>query len=111
MACWDAFPELKDAEKYLALGRKLLEQEAAAQIFPDGSYSMYSLNYHRFILAYLFIRNPAGRIEQLSIRRDPSKDSVSASIDYLYQLIDPETGTNARLRLQRWRIGSAIQQL
>ena len=48
------FPELKDAEKYFALGRKLLEQEAAAQIFPDGSYSMYSLNYHRFILHLYF---------------------------------------------------------
>ena len=33
------FPELKDAEKYHQLGRRLLEQEAAAQIFPDGSYS------------------------------------------------------------------------
>src|SRR5512141_1396820 len=49
------FPELKDFEKYVALGRKLLEQEAAAQIFSDGSYAMYSLNYHRFILhLYLY---------------------------------------------------------
>ena len=48
------FPELKDAEKYLRLGGQLLEQEAAAQIFPDGTYSMYSLNYHRFILHIYF---------------------------------------------------------
>ena len=32
------FPELQESEKYRALGQKLLEQEAAAQIFPDGSY-------------------------------------------------------------------------
>ncbi len=44
------FPELKHADKYLALGKRLLEQEAANQVFPDGSYSMYSLNYHCFIL-------------------------------------------------------------
>ncbi|HEU0297770.1 MAG TPA: heparinase II/III family protein, partial [Anaerolineales bacterium] len=49
------FPELTDSEKYLSLGGDLLEREAAAQIFPDGSYSMYSLNYHRFILhIYLY---------------------------------------------------------
>ncbi|MBK6793418.1 MAG: heparinase II/III family protein [Anaerolineales bacterium] len=49
------FPELKDAEKYFNLGKRLLEEEAAKQIFPDGSYSMYSLNYHRFILhLYLY---------------------------------------------------------
>ena len=48
------FPELKDAEKYSALGRTLLEQEAAAQIFPDGTYAMYSLNYQRFILHIYF---------------------------------------------------------
>lgn len=49
------FPELKDSEKYLALGKRLLEEEAKKQIFPDGSYAMYSLNYHRFILhLYLY---------------------------------------------------------
>ncbi|NWF64190.1 MAG: alginate lyase family protein [Chloroflexi bacterium] len=49
------FPELKDAQKYFHLGKRLLEEEAARQIFPDGSYAMYSLNYHRFILhLYLY---------------------------------------------------------
>ncbi len=85
------FPELKHAEKYFALGRKLLEQEAAAQIFLDGSYSMYSLNYHRFILhLYLFA------IRLGEINNSPFSNSVyssiSSSIDYLSQLIDPGTG-------------------
>ena len=49
------FPELKEAEKYFNLGKRLLEEEAKKQIFPDGSYAMYSLNYHRFILhLYLY---------------------------------------------------------
>jgi asparagine synthase (glutamine-hydrolysing) len=49
------FPELKDAKKYFHLGKRLLEEEATKQIFPDGSYAMYSLNYHRFILhLYLY---------------------------------------------------------
>jgi hypothetical protein len=85
------FPELKDSEKYLSLGRKLLEQEAAAQIFPDGSYSMYSINYHRFILhIYLY----AIRLSELnnSPFSNSLYSSISTSIDFLSQLINPQTG-------------------
>jgi len=85
------FPELKDSEKYFALGRKLLEQEAAAQIFPDGSYSMYSLNYHRFILQIYFYAIRLGELNK-SPFSESLKRRVAKSIDYLYQLIDPETG-------------------
>jgi Heparinase II/III-like protein/Heparinase II/III N-terminus len=85
------FPELRDAEKYLALGRKLLEQEAAVQIFPDGSYSMYSLNYHRFILHLYLYAIRLGELNSSPFSQT-LKDRVSKSIDYLYQLINPETG-------------------
>ncbi|HSJ90133.1 MAG TPA: alginate lyase family protein, partial [Anaerolineales bacterium] len=85
------FPELRDAEKYLSFGRDLLEEEAAAQIFPDGTYSMYSLNYHRFILhLYLCVLRLA------EFHQSPLSsliaERVSTSIDYLSQLIDLETG-------------------
>ena len=85
------FPELKKAERYFALGRKLLEQQAVMQIFPDGTYSMYSLNYHRFVLhIYLSV------IRLAEINQSPVSDlvyqRVSASIDFLSPLIDPETG-------------------
>ncbi len=85
------YPELKDSEKYRKLGRQLLEQEAASQIFPDGSYSMYSLNYHRFILhIYLY----AMRLAEVNnvLFSETLKNRVAKSIDYLSQLIDPESG-------------------
>jgi asparagine synthase (glutamine-hydrolysing) len=85
------FPELKNAEKYLALGRRLLEQESAAQIFPDGTYSMYSLNYHRFILHIYFWMIRLGELNQSPVASLIS-DRISVSIDFLSQLIDPETG-------------------
>jgi asparagine synthase (glutamine-hydrolysing) len=85
------FPELKDAEKYIALARKRLEQEASAQIFPDGSYSMYSLNYHRFILHVYFWMIRLGELNHSPIS-DLIIQRISASIDFLYQWIDPETG-------------------
>ena len=85
------FPELKDSEKYLSLGRKLLEQEAAAQIFPDGSYSMYSLNYHRFILHIYLYAIRLGELNN-SPFSNSLYSSISVSIDYLSHLIDPQTG-------------------
>jgi len=85
------FPELKDAEKYLSLGRRLLEQEASRQIFPDGSYSMYSLNYHRFILHIYLYAIRLGEINHSPFSTQ-LQNSVANSINYLSQLIDPKTG-------------------
>ena len=87
------FPELKEAEKYHRFGRRLLEQEAAAQIFPDGGYSMYSLNYHRFVLHIYLCVIRLGELNQSP--REASRlimDRISASINFLSQMIDPETG-------------------
>jgi len=85
------FPELKDAEKYLSFGRMSLEREAAQQIFPDGSYSMYSLNYHRFVLQMILYAIKLGELNA-----SPLPDSVyrvaNLSVDYMAQLIDPQTG-------------------
>ena len=85
------FPELKDSDKYVSLGRKLLEQEAANQIFPDGSYSMYSLNYHRFILHIYLYAIQLGEINHSPFSTQLI-DAVSKSIEYLSHLINPQTG-------------------
>ena len=85
------YPELKASEEYLSLGRKLLEQEAIVQIFPDGSYSMYSLNYHRFVLhLYLY----ALRLAELNHAHftEALQNRIIKSVEYLSQVIDPETG-------------------
>jgi len=85
------FPELKRAETYRALGRAVLEREAATHIFPDGAYSMYSLNYHRFILHVYFL---AMRLGELNGDRfsDALYQSISRSLDFLAQLIEPASG-------------------
>ncbi len=98
------FPELKQSEKYLLFGKQLLEQEARNQIFPDGSYSMYSLNYHRFILhIYLYairlgeihdpsLRAPLGAKQSPTRFSDDVYRAVTKSIEYLSHLINPQTG-------------------
>lgn len=84
------FPELKDSEKYFSLGKKILEEEIN-QIFPDGSYSMYSLNYHRFVLHIYLYAIRLGEINQSPVS-SLIYQKVESSINYLSQLIDFETG-------------------
>jgi len=85
------FPKLKDSEKYLKLGRELLEREASTQIFPDGSYAMYSLNYHRFVLQIYLYALRLGELNGSPFSNHVYRAATS-SIEYLYQLIDPQTG-------------------
>jgi len=85
------FPELNDAEKYFTLGKRLLEEEATKQIFPDGSYSMYSLNYHRFILHLYLYAIQLGEINNSRFTLQLI-NSVKNSIHYLSYLIDPASG-------------------
>lgn len=44
------FPELNRADEWAALGQRVLEEEAARQIYADGSYVQHSVNYHRVML-------------------------------------------------------------
>lgn len=85
------FPELKAAEKYRKLGCELLEREAAAQIFTDGSYSMYSLNYHRFILHIYLYAIRLGEINQSPFSTQLI-NSITKSIEYLSYIINSQTG-------------------
>lgn len=85
------FPELKESEKYFTLGKRLLEEEAKKQIFPDGSYAMYSLNYHRFILHLYLYAIQLGELNQLPFT-NYLKNSISKSISFLSHLIDPASG-------------------
>lgn len=85
------FPELKQAEKYRSMGRRLLEREVEIYIFRDGTYSMYSLNYHRFILHVYFLAMRLGELNQDHFS-DALYRSISKSLDFMAQLIEPSSG-------------------
>ena len=85
------FPELKQAENYRSTGRRLLEREAEIHIFRDGTYSMYSLNYHRFILHVYFLAMRLGELNQDRFS-DALYQSISKSLDFMAQLIEPSSG-------------------
>lgn len=105
--CGLLFPELKHADLYLSMGRKLLEKEAGSQILADGSYTMYSLNYQRFILHIYFyaIRLAEENMQPFS---PATYEAISTAIKFLYQLIDvsngqmPEFGSNDGALVLPW---------
>lgn len=47
------FPFLPDAKKWKIKGKKWFETEVEYQIYEDGSYLQYSMNYHRVVLQLL----------------------------------------------------------
>ncbi len=85
------FPEFKDAPLYLKTGCELLEEAARKQIFSDGAYSMYSINYNRFILHVYLLALRLGDLNNQPFSEDLRR-AVAASVDHLAQLIDPHTG-------------------
>ena len=85
------FPELKDSEKYLSFGKMSLEREARAQIFPDGTYSMYSLNYHRFVLHCYLYAMRLGEINNSPFSTELI-NAVSKSVECLSHLLSSTMG-------------------
>lgn len=43
-------PELSASERWVVLGKGLIERELARQVYGDGSYVQHSMNYHRVLL-------------------------------------------------------------
>lgn len=85
------FPFLKDSQKLLTKGRKILEKEGLKQIYEDGSYIQHSSNYHRLMLQdYLWCYRLAelNNIKFFSILTH----RLRLAVDFLYQMQDEITG-------------------
>ena len=86
-----------DGENYEKLGRKWLDNRASKLIEEDGSFSQYSLNYHRMVLDTFSI----AEIWRKRLSRDkfsPSLyDRVRRASSWLYQMICPKSGHGPNL--------------
>ena len=89
--CGLVFPELKVADHYRAVGRRLLEEQAALQLFDDGGYAMYSMNYHRLVLHIYAMALRLGELNQQRFS-DGLYEKLHKSVDFLYQLMETENG-------------------
>jgi len=85
------FPQFPNASRWKEKGKKGFEEEIAYQIYEDGTYLQFSMNYHRVVIQLL---TWAIRIADLS--RDKWDDNVYEkayqSVNFLYQCQEDSSG-------------------
>lgn len=88
---------IQEGVKWEQIGRRWLENRVKELISEDGSFSQYSLNYHRMLLDTLSV----AEICQKRLKRLPFSDSfylkASLSTSWLYQMISATSGDGPNL--------------
>jgi hypothetical protein len=105
---WLAALGALDGEKYEKLGRKWLEDRASKLIEKDGSFSQYSLNYHRMVLDTFSIVEVWLRSFNLQNLSPDFYNSAAQATSWLYQMVSPVSGDGPNLGAND---GSLILQL
>jgi hypothetical protein len=94
---WLGISGAPDGEKYEKLGRRWLDNRASKLIEEDGSFSQYSLNYHRMVLDTFSITE----IWRKRLGRDRFSavfyDRASRATSWLYQMVCPLSGDGPNL--------------
>jgi hypothetical protein len=85
------FPELKDASRWRALGKKLIESESERLIYDDGSFVQHSANYHRLVLDDLTWAIRLGEINDMPLAA-VVKEKLAAASQWLLQMMDHTSG-------------------
>ncbi|WP_256662690.1 heparinase II/III family protein [Stutzerimonas degradans] len=94
---WLATHGVRKGERWQQLGRKWLENRAARLIGEDGSFSQYSLNYHRVMLD-TFCMVEIWRQRQALSRFSPLWYARSlAAARWLYAMVNAENGDGPNL--------------
>lgn len=78
--------------RWAATGRRLLESRASRLIGVQGTFSQYSLNYHRLMLDTLSIVECWRHHLDLPVFSQNLRDRALAAAKWLHALIDPNTG-------------------
>ncbi|MEG3163599.1 heparinase II/III-family protein [Sphingomonas sp. PB2P19] len=78
--------------RYAHVGRRWLEERAHRLFLPDGTFSQYSVNYHRLALdTFVIAELSRRRFEQPEFSKG-LRDRLCAATDWLHTLVDPLTG-------------------
>ncbi len=85
------FPELRESAKFERIGRAILEQEAGAQFFGDGQYSMYSINYQRFAMQLYILAIRLAEIQNKPFSMKV-KTAIERGVDFVINITEPSTG-------------------
>jgi hypothetical protein len=85
------FPFIPETKQWAKNGRKWLEQEVAYQVYDDGTFLQFSMNYHR-VLVQLFSLG----ISVTELHKKPFSEEfyekAYKSLNFLYQCLQEENG-------------------
>lgn len=85
------FPTLPESAKWQIKSKQILEQEAQFQIFNDGSYLQYSMNYHRVIIQLYNWVLKIGNLNKVKFS-DDFISQIKKTLQFLVQNTDPVSG-------------------
>ena len=85
------FPEFRDAARWQAKGRQLLERQARTLVYEDGAFSQHSHNYHRVMLQVYLWCIRLGEILHTPFS-ETLRERVAAAGDFIDQMMDDATG-------------------
>lgn len=80
------------ADAWSRKGRKWLEERAVSLIEPDGSFSQYSVNYHRLMLDTYSIAEIWRERNHLTEFSDSLKHRLAAATEWLWAITDTSSG-------------------
>ena len=84
------FPELRRSARWRQWGRRVICDEVARQIQPDGSYVQHSLNYHRLMLDDLLWALQLGKLHGDGLPE--IRSLMGKALDWLLAMIEPSSG-------------------
>ncbi|MFC0317908.1 MULTISPECIES: alginate lyase family protein [Olivibacter] len=85
------FPFISDTEMWATNGRKWFEQEIAYQIYEDGTFLQFSMNYHRVVVQLLSLGVSIAEWKNVPFAK-VVYDRAYKSLNFLYQCIQEENG-------------------
>ncbi len=85
------FPFIPETKKWAKKGRQWFEQEVEYQIYEDGTFLQFSMNYHRVVVQLLSF---GIALTELHHKKFSSViyDRAAKSLDFLYQCLQEENG-------------------
>ncbi len=85
------FPFIEETKKWSTSGRKWFEKEIAYQIYNDGTFLQFSMNYHRVVIQLLTLGITITEKASLPFSKHVY-DRAYKSLEFLYQCLQDESG-------------------
>ncbi len=85
------FPFIPETQKWAKDGLKWFEQEIAYQIYEDGTFLQFSMNYHRVVIQLLSLGISTFKINQQLFSKVVYNKAYK-SVNFLYQCMQDENG-------------------